>query len=151
MFNRPVQEVQAALGNLQQEMNRMFDRVWHGGVSTRPFDGQEWAPALDLRELDDQFIVYIEIPGVDAGAVDVSHLGQVLTIRGEKKPPTPAGGEAGELRGERRFGSFCRTIELPTGIDGEKISARCRDGVLEITVPKSESSKPKCVRVQVGS
>ena len=150
MAFRPFQDPQQALGALQEEMNRLFERVWHGGVSTRPFDGQQWAPAVDMYEYPDRYAVYMEVPGVDGRSVDVSHVGGSLTVRGEKRRPADVTDDTSTLRSERRYGVFCRTVELPGGIDTERISAHCQAGVLEITVFKSEASKPKSVRIDVG-
>lgn len=149
MAFRPFQETQFSLGNLQDEMNRLFERVWHAGVSTGPFDGQQWAPVVDLEEFADHYKLYAEVPGVDAGAVELSLVESELTIRGEKTRPTDAVESNRSVRRERRFGSFCRTVGLPPGIDAEKLSATCHNGVLVITVPKSESARPKAIKVSV--
>ncbi|MDO8628989.1 MAG: Hsp20/alpha crystallin family protein [Phycisphaerales bacterium] len=113
MAFRPFQDPQQIFGTLQDEMNRVFDRVWHGGISTRPFDGQPWAPAIDLYEHDDRYVLYVEVPGVDGSTVDVSCVGNTLTLRGEKRRPAGVTDETPAIHGERRFGSFCRTIDLP--------------------------------------
>ncbi len=149
MTFRPIHETQQALGTLQDEMNRMFERVWHAGVSTPPFDGQQWAPTIDIYEHDDRYVMYVELAGVEAEDVDVSHVGNALTIRGEKT--LPAGIEDGtpSLQRERRFGTFCRTVELPAGADAGKVTAKCQCGVLEITVPKSEVCRPKAIKINV--
>lgn len=148
MSFRPFQDAQMTLGNLQGEMNKLFDRVWHGGFSTGPFDGQEWGPPIDLYENDESYRLFVEVPGVEAERVEVNHLENILTIRGEK--PSPVQDDASRpLRGERRYGSFSRTIELPGGIDAKRLTAKCHGGVLEITIPKSEASKPKPVKVDI--
>ncbi len=149
MAFRPIHETQQALGTLQDEVNRLFERVWHGGVSTPPFDGQQWAPTIDIYDHDDRYVMYVEVPGVEAGEVDLSHIGSSLTIRGEKR--RPAGIEDGtpSLQAERRFGTFCRTVELPGDVDTDKVTAKCHCGVLEITVPKSEVNRPKSIRIEV--
>ncbi len=146
---RPFQDPQLSLNAIQDEMNRMFERVWHGGVSTRPFDGQPWAPAIDLYEQEDRYTVYAELPGVCAESVEVSYLANSLTIRGEKGRPEKVAEGTPSLRSERRFGAFCRTVELPGGIDADRASAKCCGGVLEINVPKSASSRAKTIRVEV--
>jgi HSP20 family protein len=149
MAFRPFQETQLSLSNLQEELNRLFARVWHSGLSTGPFDGQEWAPVVDLEEYPDHYTLHVEIPGVDGNAVEVSHLDRELTIRGEKAKP--AGEPDRLLRRERRFGTFCRTVELPVGIDADRLSARCNNGVLEITIPKSEASRPKAIKINISA
>ena len=84
---RPFQDTQLSLSNLQDEMNRLIERVWHAGVSTGPLDGQEWAPVIDLYEFDDYYTLCVEVPGIDVASVDVTCLDRVLTIRGEKNKP----------------------------------------------------------------
>ena len=146
---RPLQDTQLSLSNLQDEMNRLFERIWHAGVSTRPFDGQQWAPVVDLYEYDDRYVLYAEIPGVDGSAVELSYLDHALTIRGEKSKPGAVGEAERPVRGERRYGTFCRTVEVPPDINADKLSAKCQAGVLEVTIPKSEASRPKAVKIDV--
>ena len=149
MSFRPFQDTQLSLSNLQDEVNRVFERIWHAGVSTRPFDGRQWAPVVDLHEYDDRYVLYAEVPGVDAGAVELSYLDNALTIRGEKTEPSAVGDADRSLRSERRFGAFCRTIDLPSGVNADKLTARCSAGVLEVLIPKSDASRPKAIKVQV--
>jgi len=148
---RPFSDPQQTLTNLQDEFNRLVERVWHAGVSTGPLDGQEWAPVLDMFEHRDRYTLYAELPGVDANEVEITQAGGSLTIRGEKRRPVVPSDQQRQLRGERRYGSFRRTVSLPEGIDGDRLSARCHAGVLEISIPKSESAKPKSVKIQVDS
>lgn len=149
MTFRPFQETQLSLGNLQDEVNRLIERVWHAGLSTRPFDGQEWAPVIDIHEHPDHYTLYAEVPGVDAGSIELSYLEHILTVRGEKTRPAGLAEEDRPLRSERRYGTFCRTVELAGDVDADKLSAKCHAGVLEITIPKTESSRPKAIRVEV--
>ena len=148
MSFRPLQDVPASLGNLQEEMNRLLDRVWHGGLSTGPFDGQECAPPIDLYEYEDRYVGFLEVPGVDASTVNVSYLEHSLTISGEKSAPGDTD-DARRIRRERRFGTFSRVIELPGDIDADRVSATCRAGVLEVTIPKTESSRAKSIKIDV--
>ncbi len=149
MAFRPLQDTQLSLAGLQDEFNRLFERVWHAGVSTGPFDGQEWAPVVDLHEYPEHFTLYAEIPGVDSGSVELSYIDDELTIRGEKAKPADVDEPKRCVRCERRFGAFCRTVALPQGIDADRLSAKCSNGVLEITIPKSESSRPKAIKIDV--
>lgn len=150
MAFRPIQDAQLSLGNLQDEMNGLFARIWHAGVSTGPLDGQQWAPLLDLCDCGEHYTIYAEIPGVEGSKVDLSYLGHTLTIRGEKSPPAEADEQDKRIHGERHFGTFCRTLDLPGDADADKITARCQDGVLEIVIPKSESSRVKCLKIDVN-
>jgi HSP20 family protein len=138
-----------SVSGLQDEVNRLMEKLWHAGVSTRPLDGQEWAPAVDLYEHPEQYTLLVEIPGVDPSEIEVTHVGATLTIRGSKAAPDETSEEQRPLRRERRFGTFCRTVELPGDIDAERLSARCHGGVLTIVVPKSEASRARSVRVEV--
>lgn len=150
MMFRAMQDPQQVLGTLQEEMNRVFDRVWHGGISTRPFDGQQWAPAIDVYEYPDRFVVYVEVPGVDGNSVDVTCVGNCLTVRGEKRRPPEVGSDTPSLYRDRRFGSFSRTVDLSGKIQVDQVAARYQNGVLEIVVPKTESERPRSVRVEVS-
>lgn len=150
MAFHPFRASSVSLNALQDEMSRLLERVWHGGVTAGPFDGQAWAPAVDLREFDHCYVIYADVPGVAADKIDVSYLNEVLTIRGSKDAPAGVDGLAGAtLREERRYGAFSRSVELPPGSDAERLAAACRDGVLTITIPKTASCKPKSVRIQV--
>lgn len=139
---------QLSLSSLQDEINRAVQRVWHGGISTGPFDGQQWGPPIDLYEHADRYTLFVELPGVDANDVEVTHVGTTLTIRGEKRRPLSLAEKDQEVHSERRFGSFSRTIDLPGDVDAEQLTARASQGILEVTLPKSEASKPKSVKVQ---
>lgn len=145
---QPFRESPFSLCSVQQEINHLIERLWHAGLSTRPFDGQEWAPAIDLEEYPEEFKLYAEIPGLGASAVEVTYLDGELTIRGEKA--AQQSNPQRVLRHERRFGTFCRTIELPHGVDADRLSARCQNGVLEITIPKSQAWRPKSVKIEVA-
>jgi len=138
-----------SLSNLQDEMSHLVERVWHAGLSTGPLDGQEWAPAVDMYEGPERYTLYVEVPGVDPDAIDVSYLTGALTIQGEKVAG-PSAGEAGRLvRHERRFGKFRRTVELPTDVEADKLFAKYHAGVLEITLPKTKSSVAQSVKIKV--
>ena len=142
-------EGHVSLPDLQAEMNRLFDRLWHGSVSAGPFDGQEWAPAIDVLEESDRFVVKAEVPGLEAGDVDVAISGDTLTVKGQKTSERSETERRGYVRMERRFGSFSRSIDLPATVDASKVTASCRRGVLEIILPKKEEARPKSIRVEV--
>jgi HSP20 family protein len=106
-----------------------------------------WFPSVDVSEKDDQLIVRAELPGVTSKDIDVSVQNNTLTITGEKKEEHEEKSE-GYFHSERRYGSFRRDIRLPAGIDESKVNATCKDGVLTITLPKSEQAKPKRIEVK---
>lgn len=144
---RPFQDSPLSLGNLQEEMSRLMERVWHAGLSTGPLDGQKWAPLMDLYEFADHYTLYAEMPGVDRGGVELTLLNNVLTVRGEKNAPPEAEQAVRTLRNERRYGPFCRSVEVPGDIDADRISATVDRGLLVITLPKLESSKPREIKI----
>lgn len=149
MAFKPIHDTQQALGSIQYEMNRLFERVWHNGLSTPPLDGQSWGPPIDLYEYDDRYVAYVEVPGVDGDTIELTQTDNVLHIRGEKIKPAETETSSDTLKRERRFGNFCRGLELPAGADAENISAKCHSGVLEISIQKSETAKPKPIRIDV--
>ncbi|MFQ5414817.1 MAG: Hsp20/alpha crystallin family protein [Phycisphaerae bacterium] len=148
-FFTPPRDFPVSLSGLQEDLNRIMERVWHAGVSTGPFDGQAWAPPVDMYETDDGYTVLVEVAGVEPAGVDVSYVGQVLTVRGDKPRPVGEGEDRRSIRSERRYGKFQRTLDLPADSDPDRLSAECRAGVLTITIPRSEASKPKTVKVAV--
>jgi len=140
---------QLSLSNLQDDLNRLMEKFWHAGLSTAPFDGQPWAPVVDMFEQEDSYQLYAEIPGIDPSAIDVTFLGNTLTLRGDKTRPEGVADNDRPVRGERRYGNFCRSIDLPGDVDPDRMNAKCDHGVLKITIPKTESSKPKPVKISV--
>ena len=146
---RPLQDSGLSLSNLQHEINHLIERVWREGLPSVPFLGQ-WSPAIDLYEYPDRYVLYAEVPGLEGGDVDLSYLDNVLTVRGERCAPEGVGDDANALRKERRFGTFCRTVDLPGGIEADRMSATCHAGVLEVTIPKSEATRPKSIKVEIG-
>ncbi len=133
----------------QHEMNRLFERLWHTGLSTGPLDGQEWSPTIDVLEEQDRFVVTAEVPGLESKDIEVAVSGESLTLRGHKPNLRREGEERNYLLAERTFGTFFRTIQLPVALDPERVTATCRKGVLEIALGKKEEYRPKSIRVDV--
>ena len=130
---------------------------WFDNFFSMPFLGRSMGmglvPALDLEETEDQIILSCELPGVEPKDVDVSIRGDVLTIRGEKRQgmesPQAKEGETREAhRVERRWGTFVREVTLPAGVDASMIEAKYHNGVLNISLPKSERARPKRIEVK---
>jgi len=101
---------------------------------------------IDIYETDDGLELKAAVPGVKPEEIEVTITGDVLTIKGEYKQEEQAA-KRNYLRQERRFGSFCRQLTLPPGIDSGKVHADFENGVLTLTMPKAESVKPKSIRV----
>jgi HSP20 family protein len=105
-------------------------------------DGETWMPAVDVFEKDDKFIVKAELPGMKDEDVDVEIVGDILKIKGEKKAESEVKKEDYH-RSERSYGSFYRSIPIPSTVDTDKIEASFEDGVLEVTLPKLAGAKKK--------
>ncbi len=133
---------------IRNEFDRLLDRVWHGGLSTAPLDGLDWAPPIDVCEHPDRFQIRVEMAGVAAGEVDVSILEGILTVRGTKAPPQQSGESGRKLRSECRYGRFRRKFELPAPVQENAISASQKNGVLTIEVPKLPEVRGRSVKVE---
>lgn len=132
------------LTQLQKELERsVADTSGEGSVSTA-----EWAPAVDIKEETDKFVLHADLPGVKPEEIEVNMEGGILTIKGEKKSEAKTEKE-GYKRIERTYGSFYRRFSLPDSANAEAISAKSKNGVLEITIPKREAVQPK--RISVAS
>ena len=129
--------------------DRMLDNFFRGGVQD---DGSlavsYWTPAVDIAELDNQFVVKVELPGINKDDVKITLESNILTIRGEKKEETDVK-EENYHRVERTYGSFQRSFKLPTTVKGDNIDAMYKDGILTVTLPKAEEAKPKQIEVRV--
>lgn len=108
-----------------------------------------WAPAVDICERKDAYLITAEIPGVGAGDVEVSFDDGLLTIQGERHRAKEASADQIHLS-ERRQGRFRRSITLPGHVDADKIEASAQDGVLEILVPKRREDRGRRVKVRAG-
>lgn len=130
------------------ELQRRLEDFWSFWPSLQrfPFESREWAPAIDMFEKDDKYMVKAELPGMKEEDVDVSVVGDRLTMKGEKKAEHEVK-EENYYRSERSYGSFFRSIDLPSDADPGKIEASYDDGVLEVTIPKTAAVKPKKVEV----
>jgi HSP20 family protein len=108
-----------------------------------------WAPALDISERKDAYLVMVELPGVEPDDLQITMEDGLLTIQGERQF-TQESSEQQFHRVERRHGAFRRSITLPAQVQAEQIEATFDNGVLEIVVPKAEEAKPKRIQVRPG-
>jgi HSP20 family protein len=129
------------LMNIRDELDRMFRNFYDEGES----EGN-WAPSVDITENKDSLTLSAEIPGVDKKDVKISLQNNVLTIEGEKKQEKEENSD-GQFRSERFYGKFSRTFTLSTDIDAEKIKADFKNGVLTVTLPKTEKVKPRQIEI----
>jgi HSP20 family protein len=131
---------------LHSEIDRAFENVLGWGRSRNKSD--IFAPQLDVTETDKEVKVCAELPGIESKDLDVKVTDDELTIRGEKRSERESG-DGGRYCSERSFGSFERTIPLPTQVDGEKATSEFRNGVLRISLPKGEGAKPRSHKIPV--
>lgn len=130
------------LTTLQKEVNSILE-----GFSRKvPFVGTGTNLPIDMVETAEMVTVSAEIPGVDPKDVDISITGNTLTIKGEKKREKEERGKQYH-RVERSYGNFARTVDIPSLIDAENVTAEYKNGVLKITIPKSEKARPKQIQI----
>jgi HSP20 family protein len=129
------------------EINRLFDTLFEpaNGKASRT---ERWAPAMDLVEADDHFLLKADLPGLSEEDVAIEVQDNVLTVSGERKAEHERK-ERGWYRLERSFGRFSRSLTLPEGVNPDGIAATFDKGVLEIRIPKPEERKPR--RIEIGA
>jgi HSP20 family protein len=138
-----------ALLGVRDDVDRLFESVFQNRVPNA--DGPAaLTPPVDIEETKDAFIVRTDLPGVAQKDVKVSLLGDVLTIRGERRQAEESQ-QQNLHRVERRYGTFERSFSLGAGVRADQVKANYRDGVLEIHVPKAEEARVREIEVQVAS
>ena len=136
------------LVSIQDEMNRLFEDFFgHTPVRTGWTEGV-WSPSVDVSEDKDNVIIKAEMPGMKKEDVKISVQDDVLTLKGEKKQEKEEK-DKNYHRIERSYGSFCRSFQLPTSVKTDKIKASYKDGVLNVTLPKTEEVKPKEIPINI--
>jgi len=139
-------EPSEGLTTLQREVNRLFGSF---------FDGSPWrageamtAPAVEVADTKEAVVVNVQVPGVSKEQIQIAVSEGALTIKGETKEEEKKE-EKNYIRREFHYGAFTRTIPLPAGAQAEKATAQLKDGVLEITIPKSEEARVKEIPISV--
>ena len=136
------------LTDLRDEIGRLFESpLTELARTSQLLSG--WTPALDLYEDKDNLYVRAELPGMKREQLEVTLHEGTLSISGERKSEEKHA-DAGVSRTERFFGRFQRTVMLPTPVAGDKVKAAYKDGVLTVTLPKTEEAKPKQIEVNVN-
>lgn len=135
------------LFDIHGEVNHLFDNLWgtrslpHGAVR------RNWAPPVDIVNANDRIEIRVEVPGLSEDDVNVSITENVLTLKGEKKYESDEN-TAGEYRRvERKYGKFQRSFTLPGNLQTDQTKAGFKNGVLTISVPKTEQAQPKEIPV----
>ena len=134
----------SALHDFEGQFSRLFGELTRDAAT--PEFG--WAPAVDLKETDDAYIVEADMPGLKKDEIDLVIVDNVVTLKGERKNEHKST-NGGYHRFERRYGSFQRSFEIPGGFENDKVQAHYKQGVLTVTLPKREEAKPKQIQVKV--
>jgi len=136
--------------DIQTEMNRLFDNFLGLPTATAPGTGSRvWMPVVDMYETNDDLVLNFELPGVREKDISLSITGDVLTVKGEREFNHQLGDD-NCLHTERAYGKFERSIRLPMPVQGERVRASYRDGILEVSLPKAEEVRPKEIKIDVG-
>ena len=136
------------MNSLQRQLNRLFEDA----LTPENWDNfGNWSsfPAAEITDKDDAFHLKLEVPGIEAKDLDIQVMKDRVAIAGERKSETKSE-ENGNTRSEFRYGKFQRVIPLPAHIQNTEVSADYRDGILYLTLPKSEAEKDKIVKVSIG-
>lgn len=137
--------------NLNRRMDRLFNRFFEGEGN-----GQEWSweralyVPLDVSEFEDHYLVKASLPGIDPEDIEITFTESTLTIQGEVKREEETEDQRYHVR-ERRYGSFTRSIQLPSHVDEEHIEASYEAGELALRLPKTEEARPKRIVVKSES
>ena len=147
MNNVTRQDYWSVMPRLQDEINRLFGNVRENDSSSAT---ATWIPPVDIHEYTDRFELYVDLPGVDPSKVELTLDGGILTLSGERIEQLAKPGEDPQARRtERGVGSFHRRFVLPDTVDGEKVNATGKNGVLTVTIPKQAKAMPR--RIQIGA
>ena len=135
------------IDTLERQINRLFDEMLL--PTWRDSDKFSFAPAAELSETDEAIDLKLEIPGVDAKALEVKVTKDAVSISGERSEESKTA-DNGKTRSEFRYGKFQRIIALPAKVQNDRITADYKDGILHLTLPKAEEEKNKVVKVNLS-
>jgi HSP20 family protein len=141
---REAQDEMLRMNRMRAARYGLFGQHYHPGMGT-----PAWAPAVDISERKDAYLVAAELPGVGIDDIEITFEDGLLTIQGQRNV-APDSSEERVHRSERRFGAFRRSMTLPTHVKPDDIEASTQDGVLKIMVPKAEEVHAKRIQVHVG-
>jgi HSP20 family protein len=137
---------------LQGDVNRLFDAFFGADDGNRGSGRslQRWVPAMDLAESESEYVLRADLPGMREEDVDVEIKNDVLTVSGERRSEHEDQ-RAGFYRVERSFGRFSRSLDLPSGVAADALTASLANGVLEVHIPKPEPSTATKVPIGAGA
>lgn len=136
------------LDSLRREMNRFFESPIEAMPRTLEFFNG-WVPVVDLLEDPEKFTVRVELPGMDKDKIDICLHEGALTISGERRIANEDK-EVRLYRSERAYGRFHRVLSLPKAVEGDKVKANYKDGILEVALPKVEEVKPRQIEINAS-
>lgn len=134
--------------SIQDRMNRLFEQTLSRSRGEEGVSATTWTPAVDIYETADTIVMKAELPGVVREDIQIQINGNTLTLKGERRFAKDVQEES-YLRIERAYGSFHRSFTLPASVQQDKVRALFKDGVLELSLPKAEESKPKRISIDV--
>jgi HSP20 family protein len=137
------------LNSLQNEIDRVFDRFFPSREQTQESSSSRavWRPQMDLTETDESYRLHLDMPGMSKDELKISYQDNKLVVSGERKS-THTDEDEEFVRVERSFGQFRRSFTLPHTVDADNIDATYENGVLTVTVPKTEKVKPRQIEIQ---
>jgi len=130
------------LVSIQERINRLFDDAL---TSRKSGVQSDWIPPVDVLETEKGVLLIVEVPGLKEDDIDIQISDNILTIKGERKLPDVE--KENYYRLERPYGKFSRSFQLPDNVDVNKVKASLKDGILKISLEKSEKEKPKVINV----
>jgi HSP20 family protein len=137
------------VSDFRREFDRLFDD-WTAPAPRGLKTDQSFVPACDVEEADDHYLLTLEMAGIRKEDIKLEFNDGQLMISGERRHEAKQKQE-GQWYSERRFGKFQRSFALPAGIDADKVEANYQDGILQVVVPKAESSKPRQIKITNGA
>lgn len=134
---------------VRRELNRLLNTGLGRGGEEETVHASDWIPALDIKEDENRFVVYADIPGVRAQDIEITMESGVLIIKGQRTLGVDeAEREPGYTHRERSQGTFLRRLTFPDSVDPEQVQANIDAGVLEIVIPKGAKVQPRRIEIQ---
>ena len=133
------------LATLQTEMSRLMNGLWEGNGRT----AQDWVPALDAWETEQELVYALDLPGVAEDEITIELQDDTLTVTAQRERSAETS-EQGFVRFERRVGTFSRALGVPAGVSEDGVKADYRNGVLEVRVAKPAAPKPRRIKLGGG-
>jgi HSP20 family protein len=141
---RPRGMARSPFRDLAREMEETFGRFFPAWSEER---GHAWMPAVDMVDEKDEIVVKADLPGLDQKDIEVTVQDGTLTIRGERKEEKEEKKED-YYYAERSYGTFVRSLQLPRGVEADKVKATFKNGVLEVHLPKAKEAKGKAIEIK---